>query len=73
MAMSQAIRKSVKGVLATLPQRLREKENYKNLEILKVDTIKLGEMKEKNTKKNISDEQENFPKPNYIAEISSKR
>ena len=42
----------------------------KNLQILlEADTIKHAEMKEK---KNTSGERENYSKPNYIAEISSK-
>ena len=48
-----------------------EKETYKYLEILGADTIKQAEMKEK-LKKNSSREQENYSKPNYTAEISSK-
>ena len=50
---------------------LREKETYKYLGILEVDTIKQVEMKEKNLKKNTPEERENYSKPNYIAEISS--
>ena len=42
-----------------------------NIQILESDTIKQVEMKEK-IKKSISVEQENYSKPNYIAEISSK-
>ena len=48
-----------------------EKESYKYLRILDVDTIKQAEMKEK-FKKNILGERENCSKSNYIAEISSK-
>ena len=49
--------------------KLRRKETCKYLRILKADTIKQVEMKE-NIK--ISRERENYSKPNYIAEISSK-
>ena len=47
-------------------------ESYKYLGILEVDTIKHAEMNEK-IKKNTSWEQENYSKPNFKAEISSKR
>ena len=50
---------------------LREKETYKYLGILEADIIKQVEMKEK-IKTNASEEWENYLKPNYIAEISSK-
>ena len=50
---------------------LGEKENYKYLGILKVDAIKLEEMKDK-IKKGISDEQESFSKPSSIKGISLK-
>ena len=50
---------------------LREKETYKYLGILEVDTIKFVEIKE--IKKSISDERENFWKPSSAAAgISSK-
>ena len=39
---------------------------------MEADTIKQAE-KEKNKKKNILGERENDSKPNYIAEISSKK
>ena len=48
---------------------LGEKETYKYLGMLEADTIKQGEMKEK---KNTLGERENYSKPNYIVEISSK-
>ena len=44
---------------------LGEKETYKYLGMLEVDTIKQEEMKEKN-EKNISRERESYSKPNYI-------
>ena len=47
-------------------RKLTEKETYKNLGILEVDTNKQAEMKEKIRKK---DEQESFWKPNSVAEI----
>ena len=47
--------------------------NLQNLGILKTDTIKQVEMKEKLKKKSILGKGENYSKPNYIAEISSKR
>ena len=50
---------------------LEEKETYKYFEILKVDTIKQVEMKEK-LRKNISGEPESYLRPNYIAETLSK-
>ena len=46
---------------------LGEKENYKFFGILEADTIKQAEMKKKNT----SEEQGNFLKPNFVIEISS--
>ena len=52
---------------------LGEKETYKYLEILEVDTIKRVKIKEKKLKKNTSKERENYSKPNYIVEISSNR
>ena len=45
---------------------LGEKETYKYLGKLEADTIKHAEMKEK------KEEWENYLKPNYITEISSK-
>ena len=48
---------------------LGEKETYKYLGILEADTFKKAEMKEKIY---TSGERENYTKPNYIAEISSK-
>ena len=51
---------------------LGEKETYKYLGILEADTIKQVEMKE-NFFLNISGEQENFSKSNYIAGTSSKK
>ena len=50
---------------------LGEKETYKSLRILKAKIIKHAERK-KLLKKNTSGERENYSKPNYIAEISSK-
>ena len=58
---------------------LEEKETYNYLKILEADTIKYAEMKEnmqrwkKKDFKNTSGERENYSKPNYIAEISSKK
>ena len=49
-----------------------EKETRKYLGILEVDTIQHAEMK-RNIRKNNSGERENYSKPIYIAEISSKR
>ena len=49
---------------------LREKQTYKYLGFLEADTIKQAEMKEKI--KSISKERENYSKPKYIAETSSK-
>ena len=48
----------------------REKETYKNLEILETDTIKQAKMKGKNT---ISGERGNYSKSNNIAENLIKR
>ena len=50
-------------------RKLGEKETYKYLGILEVDCIKHVKLKEK---KNTSGKQENYSKPNCIAEISSK-
>ena len=47
---------------------LREKETYKYLGILEVDTIKQVEMKEKIKKRNISGELESYSRQNYLAE-----
>ena len=47
---------------------LEEKETYKYLGILEVDTIKHAEIKEKNEKKKTLENE----KPNYIVEISSE-
>ena len=52
-------------------QNAQRKGNLKYLGILEEDTIKQAEMKEKNFK-NILGEQENYLKPNYIAVILSK-
>ena len=49
---------------------LGEKETYIYLGILEADTIKHAEIKLK--KNNTSKEQENYLKPNSVAEISSK-
>ena len=46
-----------------------EKKTYKYLKILETNTIKHAEMKEKKIGKNSSRERENYPKPNYLAEI----
>ena len=57
-----------------LPNKKRalgEKETNKYLGILEADIIKLAEMKGK-LEKCISGEKENYPKPNYIAEITPK-
>ena len=57
------------------PENIRtlgKKQNSKNLVILKAGAFKRVEMKEK-FKKNISDERENFSKPNNISGIASKR
>ena len=52
---------------------LKETETYKYLGVLEVDTIKQVEMKKKKKSKNsIPGERENYAKPNYVAEISSK-
>ena len=48
-----------------------EKKDYKYLDMLKAETIKQAEMKEK-LKIGISGEQENYSKPNYRAEIPWK-
>ena len=50
---------------------LGEKETYKYLGILEADTSKHAKMKKKK-KRNCSRERENYSKPYYIAEISSK-
>ena len=50
-------------------QNTWRKGNYKYLGILEADTIKHAEIKEK---KNTPGERENYSKPNYIVEISSK-
>ena len=50
---------------------LAENETYKYLGILEADTIKQAEMKEK-SRKNISEELENYSRQNSIAETSSK-
>ena len=50
-----------------------EKETYKYLGILKVNSIKHVDMKEKNKKKrNAPGERENYSKPNCMPEISLK-
>ena len=51
---------------------LEENVTYKYLGISEVDTIVRAEMQEK-FKKNILGKLENYSKPNYIAETSSKR
>ena len=51
---------------------LGEKENYKYLGILKVDTIKQEKAKEKKKGNSTSDEWENFLKTSSAAEITSK-
>ena len=51
---------------------VREREMYKYLDILEVDTIKQVEMKEKKPKKKCPEKRENYSKQNYIAEIASK-
>ena len=48
-----------------------EKEAYRYLGKLEADTDKHAEMK-KRKKKKTSRERENYSKPNYIVEISSK-
>ena len=50
---------------------LGEKETYKYLGILEAKSSNMQRWKKK-LKKNTPGEQENFSKPNYIAEISSK-
>ena len=50
---------------------LGEKETYKYLEILKADTIKQAEIKEKILKE-YPGRMKKLPKPNSIVEISSK-
>ena len=47
---------------------LGEKETYKYMGILEVDTIKQVEMKEKKLKRNNSGERRNYSKPNYKVE-----
>ena len=47
---------------------LGEKETYKYLGILEADAIKKVEIKEKNVKKSISRDRENFSKQDYVAE-----
>ena len=49
----------------------REKEIYKYLGVLEADTMKHAEMKEK-IKEEYFKERENYTKPKYIAENSSK-
>ena len=51
---------------------LEEKENYKYLGILEANTIKQGEMKEKNKKRVHQTNMKNFLKPSSAVEISSK-
>ena len=51
---------------------LGEKEIYKYSEILEADTIKQTEMKEKNLKKGISEEPENYLRQNSIPGTLSK-
>ena len=51
---------------------LGEKETHKYLGIFEAETIKQAKMKEKNFKKSISGERENYWKLYYIAEVSSK-
>ena len=50
---------------------LREKETYKYLVILEVDTVKQVKMKEKN-EKSISDERENFSEKSSAEKIAYK-
>ena len=64
-------RQMIEGIELPNQDKIRmlgEKESYKYLVILEVDTIEHAEMKEKNA----PGEQENNSKPNYIAEISLK-
>ena len=68
-------RLTTKGIELQIEERIKaygEKENHKNLGILKADTIKQAEMKE-NIKKSNSDERKKCLKPSSTAEISSKR
>ena len=51
---------------------LGEKETNKYLKILESDTTKQAEMKEKNLKKSISEEQESYSRQNSIARTLSK-
>ena len=51
---------------------VEEKESNKYLWILKAETIKQTEMKEKKKEKSTSDERESFSKPSPAKEISSK-
>ena len=65
----------MKGIELPNEDKIRtfgEKETNKYLEILEVDTIKHAEIREKIKKRNTSGKRENYSKPNYIAEISSK-
>ena len=67
-------KKGTEGIEIPNQERIRtlgEKETYKYLGILEMDTIKQEEMKEKH-KKSIKDERENFMKPSSAAGISSK-
>ena len=52
---------------------LLEKGTYKYLGILEADNIKQVEMKERNLKKSISEEPENYSRQNFIAGTLSKR
>ena len=65
------IRKGIKLSNQEKIRTLREKETYKYLGILEVDTIKQVEMNKK-FKKYVSGKRENYPKPNYIAGFLSK-
>ena len=73
LIMKSGKQQMTKGI--ELPRKKRmlgEKETYKYLEILEMDTITQAEIKGK-MKKRISGEHENYLRLNYIAEISSTR
>ena len=67
-------RQITEGIQLSNQEKIRtlwEKETYEYFGILEVDTIKQVEMKKKKIKKKISEERENYSKPNCIAKISS--
>ena len=73
LIMKSGKRQMVKRIELWNQEKIRtlwEKETYKYLRILEVDTS--NKRDERNIFKNTSGERENYSKPSYIAEISSQ-